>query len=72
MTIINQRMADDRKEFFIKKNKIINELKESTIKSTIIKIFEDKKGKNIYSKNKNVQLDLQNSKYIMINDTGNY
>ena len=25
MIIINQRMADDRKEYFIKKNKLINE-----------------------------------------------
>ena len=52
MNIINQRIADDRKDYFIKKNKILNDIDENTIKRQIFKIFEDKKADNLIHKNK--------------------
>ena len=40
-------MADDRIEYFLKKNKIIKEFEENTIKHNICKVFEDKTVENI-------------------------
>jgi len=46
-------MTDDRIEYFLKKNKIIQEFEEDTIKYNIVKMFADKKTANIVDKNKN-------------------
>ena len=70
MNITHLKMTDDRIEYFLKKNKIIQEFEEDTIKYNIVKMFADKKTANIVDKNKNAQLDLQQSKYMKIKDTG--
>jgi len=54
MNIVHQKMADDRIEYFLKKNKIIKEYEDSTYKSQLLKTFEDKTVENIVEKNKYV------------------
>jgi hypothetical protein len=54
MTIVQQRMADDRKEYFIKKNLMLKDHNENSLKNLIMKIFEDKKTDNLVDKNQNV------------------
>jgi len=43
---VSQRMTDDRKEYFIKKNKILEEFKMGSIRNQIAKIFEEKQGRS--------------------------
>ena len=47
-------MADDRKEYFIKKNMIHKDFETETIKYHFLKIFEDKKSENVVEQNKDV------------------
>ena len=43
--LVHERMTDDRKEYFLKKNKILQDFESKTIRSQLHKIFEDKRGK---------------------------
>ena len=70
MNIVHVRMAPDRTEYFIKKNKIIKEFENKTILSSLKKIFEDRKEENIVDRNKSVQQDKQKGKYMVIKDRG--
>ena len=58
MVTLHQRISDDRKEFFIKKNQIFDSFRKNSIKSKLLDIFEDKKKENEIDSNKFIQLEL--------------
>ena len=45
MLIIQQRMSDDRKEYFIKKNKILKDFEQASVRQQMKNILKDRSDK---------------------------